>query len=658
MKRNAVELGWGLAAAVASWAGFLASSTPLPPPEAGNADVAAWTSQDVGQVALAGSVAAQDGIVNIAGAGADIWGAADGFHFACLAWNGDVQVIARVRTLEKTDPWAKAGIMIRADLAEHAPHAMVALTPEQGATLLRRLQPGGPTRADAHQAMRMVSRQGTVTFQQRGSGGVDRATDAITSAPLPRWIKLVRPGGTVVGYDSVDGLNWEWLGSVQVKLGDQALVGLAVTSHDHSRLCTATFDAVNISVPPVVGQPAPRKGMGDGLAGTYYPQMDFSGEPVRRIDPQVAFDWSRSAPMPGVGQDHFAVCWEGELEAQLTEPYALHVISDDRARLWLDGELLIDEWYEHAEALSTAVVNLEAGRCHIVRLDYFEHRGNALVKLLWSSPSTPQPIIPQTQLYSTPPPALAAAPPPAAATSASREEASSLAAPNKPTADNPPTARASCANLTPTVTGVRTVDEVLGAAAIAQVGRWEIEETAMVAVDRRGALEYNLNAPAGDLFQLEVEAISAHPFDADRGFYVLLSVDGEFLGRVLLDAGLEVLARAGEQGPVLASIPIRGLDILGVSESGAFYGREYDDGSRLVESAVAVSHVFPDVRVQIDIIVGGVMFDDGTLVKILRAGDFDETGLANVYFVMPPGIQTSNCHVMRAYRNDSFLGKY
>jgi PA14 domain len=114
----------------------------------------------------------------------------------------------------------------------------------------------------------------------------------------------------------------------------------------------------------------------------------------------VNFDWGWGAPAEGIGRNQFSVRWEGELEAQFSEPYALHMTSDDRARVWLNGELLIDEWYEHGEQTSTALAKLEAGKRYLLRVEYFENRGRAVAKLLWSSPSTPQQAIPQSQLYS------------------------------------------------------------------------------------------------------------------------------------------------------------------------------------------------------------------------------------------------------------------
>jgi hypothetical protein len=129
---------------------------------------------------------------------------------------------------------------------------------------------------------------------------------------------------------------------------------------------------------------------------------------------------------------------------------------------------------------------------------------------------------------------------------------------------------------------------------------------------------------------------------------------------LLVDAAEDrfILARLGSHGPVLASMAVHGLNIAGVSESGAYYTGEYPDGSRLVQTAVAPSRILNDVRIEMQIIVGGVMFDDGTLVRVLRAGDFDDTRLARVNFIMPPGALTSNCHVMRAYQDLACLGEY
>jgi hypothetical protein len=71
-------------------------------------------------------------------------------------------------------------------------------------------------------------------------------------------VRLVRRGDTVSGYASADGENWTRVGLMRVELGEQPLVGLAVTSHDNSSLSTATFDNVRINAPaPLVPPDAP-----------------------------------------------------------------------------------------------------------------------------------------------------------------------------------------------------------------------------------------------------------------------------------------------------------------------------------------------------------------------------------------------------------------
>src|SRR4029079_8409559 len=61
--------------------------------------------------------------------------------------------------------------------------------------------------------------------------------------------------------------------------------------------------------------------LGNGLAATYYDNMDFTGATVSRIDPTVNFNWGSGAPASGIGADTFWVRWTGQVPAQLTETY-------------------------------------------------------------------------------------------------------------------------------------------------------------------------------------------------------------------------------------------------------------------------------------------------------------------------------------------------
>ncbi len=61
---------------------------------------APWTSRDLGSPALAGSASAAGGTFTVAAGGIDIWGTSDQFHFVYQPLQGDVEVIARIASLQ------------------------------------------------------------------------------------------------------------------------------------------------------------------------------------------------------------------------------------------------------------------------------------------------------------------------------------------------------------------------------------------------------------------------------------------------------------------------------------------------------------------------------------------------------------------------------
>src|SRR4029077_17147945 len=111
---------------------------------------------------------------------ADIWGTADGFHFAYQTLTGDGSIIAEVTGLGATDPWAKAGVMIRETLNANSAFADTLVTPGNG-----------------------------TTFQWRASTGASaQASAAGPNVTAPYWVKLDRVGDTFTGSVSSNGTSW------------------------------------------------------------------------------------------------------------------------------------------------------------------------------------------------------------------------------------------------------------------------------------------------------------------------------------------------------------------------------------------------------------------------------------------------------------------
>jgi hypothetical protein len=156
--------------------------------------------------------------------------------------------------------------------------------------------------------------------------------------------------------------------------------------------------------------------IGGGIKGEYFNNMDLSGMPVlTRTDPQIDFYWDPGPVGPGVNEDNFSVRWTGELEAAFSEPVTFITGSDDGVRLYLDGELIIDDWNDHdrTETISQPI-ELVAGQSYTIVLEGYENAGEAEWQLYWRSPSIPRQIVPQGAL--SPPIKASSASPPNGAT--------------------------------------------------------------------------------------------------------------------------------------------------------------------------------------------------------------------------------------------------
>lgn len=172
---------------------------------------------DIGSVGFPGSFALDSGTITLKGSGADIWNAADAFQYAALPLSGDGEVTVRITSLTNTNGWAKAGIMFRESLDPGARHVSIFATPSNGLAVQRR------------------------TTTNNSSGHVSAGT---FSGPV--WLKLIRSGTLFTALRSSDGLRWSLASEVNVSFTSTLWVGLALTSHDNSKLATATFDSLEL----------------------------------------------------------------------------------------------------------------------------------------------------------------------------------------------------------------------------------------------------------------------------------------------------------------------------------------------------------------------------------------------------------------------------
>ena len=147
------------------------------------------------------------------------------------------------------------------------------------------------------------------------------------------------------------------------------------------------------------GGGTPPAGGSGNLRGEYYDTMDFTGTPVVRNDAAINFDWSTGSPVAGIGPDTFSVRWTGRVRAPSSGTYTFITESDDGVRLWINGQLIVDNWTDHGVTENAGTIALQEGQFYDLKLEFYENGVGALIRLSWSGPSQPRQVIPAAAFF-------------------------------------------------------------------------------------------------------------------------------------------------------------------------------------------------------------------------------------------------------------------
>jgi len=124
--------------------------------------------------------------------------------------------------------------------------------------------------------------------------------------------------------------------------------------------------------------------------GKYFTNQNLSGAPTLiRNDANIQFDWGTGSPDPSIPADHFSVRWDRTMYLAAGS-YRFSVFSDDGVRVYLNGQLIINQWAEAANTIFTADLSLSAGN-HTFRIDYYENTGSAKIQFWWELTGTTSP---------------------------------------------------------------------------------------------------------------------------------------------------------------------------------------------------------------------------------------------------------------------------
>ncbi|CUS06278.1 exported protein of unknown function [Candidatus Promineifilum breve] len=110
----------------------------------------------------------------------------------------------------------------------------------------------------------------------------------------------------------------------------------------------------------------------------YWNNREFLGSPlIARTEPEIDYYWGTDSPVPGViFNDYWAARWTRTVQSP-GGTYRVIARMDDAMRIFVDGQPVIDSWYDSAEHTKTVDITLTPG-AHLVRVDYYDAQGVAM----------------------------------------------------------------------------------------------------------------------------------------------------------------------------------------------------------------------------------------------------------------------------------------
>ncbi|NRF89443.1 glycosyl hydrolase [Paenibacillus frigoriresistens] len=202
------------------------------------------------------------------------------------------------------------------------------------------------------------------------------------------------PSGTILNEQP----KWAYLMTWGKMLAENNNLQEIATFYTNSKLLTReSLQSMKAPVSPPVLQPVLQDER-YGLQAEYYDNKDLTALKETKVDAKIDFNWSTAAPFPSMQADTFSVRWTGKLKPKYTETYKISTLSDDGIRVWVNGVLVIDSWFNQSWVERSGTIALTAGVPVDLKVEYYDNTNGAVAKVMWTSPSQVKEIIPASAL--------------------------------------------------------------------------------------------------------------------------------------------------------------------------------------------------------------------------------------------------------------------
>jgi alpha-D-xyloside xylohydrolase len=194
---------------------------------------------------------------------------------------------------------------------------------------------------------------------------------------------------TANGYTLMRGLPMDFPDDHSArKIADEFTFGPAFLVHPITRAMYHVGNPPPVTVPTqVLRTPAGEP----GVAVEYFADTSLKHSASKSIDARIEHTWAGpplANPPAGLKDlNDFSARWQGFLLPPEDGEYEFTVEGDDGFRLWLDGNLVIDEWANGPMRPKLAKVFLRKDRPAALRLEYFQGRLARGLRFAWRTPS-------------------------------------------------------------------------------------------------------------------------------------------------------------------------------------------------------------------------------------------------------------------------------
>ncbi len=120
----------------------------------------------------------------------------------------------------------------------------------------------------------------------------------------------------------------------------------------------------------------------EGLMAEYFDNVDLEGKPVaKRIEKEINSNWERGNVSKKIGNTNYSIRFTGTLKVDRSGEYALGLTGDDGYRLFIDDELLIENWSKHPPETKITRKMLNKDKEYDIKVEFYQGTGGAEISM-------------------------------------------------------------------------------------------------------------------------------------------------------------------------------------------------------------------------------------------------------------------------------------